>query len=76
MENDIDPRSFVTTPRWAGSILLNVGLLREEGFRVGYSPQPENPFHGEVWGEFNRSQVEALRHAARWFVEIPEVGLV
>lgn len=76
IEAKLDPRAYVTTPRWTGSVRFVVGELRNEGFMVGFDPLlPENPFHGEVWGKFTRPQVRRLQELAVWFVTIPEVKL-
>ncbi len=71
-----DPRLYVTTPRWTGSVRFTAGKLRAAKFLVGYDPSPENPCHGEVWGAFGRLQQRQLRNLATWFVEIPGVAIV
>lgn len=68
-----DPRVFVTTPRWTGSVSFVVGELRARALRVGYDPIPENEFHGEVWG--TRGQFRQLQAMSHWYVEIPDVAL-
>ena len=70
-----DPRAYVTTPRWTGSVRFEAGALREEGFMVGFDPLPENPYHGEVWGKFTKAQQHRLQQLAVWFVAIPGVKL-
>jgi hypothetical protein len=70
-----DPRAYVTTPRWTGSVRFQAGTLREEEFMVGFDPLPENPYHGEVWGKFTRAQQRRLQELAVWFVAIPGVKL-
>jgi hypothetical protein len=70
-----DTKAFVTTPRWIGSIRYTAGALRAEGFQVGFHPIPENPFHGEVWGEFSKLQQGRLRNIAEWFVRIEGVSI-
>jgi len=77
-QDGLDPREYVTTPRWMGSVLFKVADLRTLEFKVGYDPleSPEpNPYHGEVWGNFSRSQVRKLQNLAVWFVDIPDVNL-
>ena len=71
-----DPREFVTTPRFTGSVYFNAGFLRSVGLLVGYDPLPENAAHGEVWGNFSRGIQKQLRAAAIWYVEIDGVSLV
>jgi len=78
----LDPRVYVTTPRWVGSVIFTAGNLREAGFRVGYDPleeqppdQPANPYHGEVWGAFSKGQQKRLAEMARWFVALEGVSL-
>lgn len=67
---------FVTTPIWIGSIRFTAQQIRDEGFQVGFDPlPPENPFHGEVWGNFTTGKKKKLLRLAEWFVAIPEVAL-
>jgi hypothetical protein len=54
LEAGLNPKSYVTTPRWTGSVRFEAGALRNEGLRVGFNPLPENPHHGEVWGDFSQ----------------------
>ena len=49
--------------------------LRGLGLQVGYHPLESNPYHGEVWGAFNKVQQDGLRNACQWFVEIPGVAI-
>ena len=72
-EAGIDVREYVTTPRWVGSIRFTAQQLRDEEFKVGYDPLPDNPYHGEVWGTFSRSKQKRLKELCEWFVEIDEV---
>lgn len=67
---------FVTTPQWIGSVRFAAAQLRGIGFMVGYDPlPPENPFHGEVWGQFSTGKKKQLSRMAEWFVPIPNVNL-
>lgn len=82
LDAGLHPQTFVTTPKWVGSIRFVAGNLREEGFQVGYDPleeeppdQPANPYHGEVWGTFSRTNQKRLSQLADWYVEIENVGL-
>jgi hypothetical protein len=59
-EGNIDPRAFVTTPPWMGSVCFEVGSLRGEALQVGYHPVSDNRFHGEVWGATKRPQWKRL----------------
>lgn len=72
-EAGIDPHEYVTTPRWIGSVRFEAGSLRQAGFRIGYHPLPENPYHGEVRGDFTKAQQHRLQQLAIWFVQIPDV---
>lgn len=71
-----DVRQWVTSPRWAGSVVFRVGDLRAERLQVGFDPLPDNPYHGEVWGEFTKAQQRTLARSCAWFVPIPDVSLV
>jgi hypothetical protein len=68
-----DPRAFVTTPQWGGSVFFVVREIRARALRVGYDPIPENEFHGEVWG--TRGQFRQLQAISQWYVQIPDVAL-
>lgn len=73
-EAGIVARTFVTTPTWTGSILFKAGQLRAEGFWVGYDPETDNPYHGQVWGNFTKAKVRKLRCLCEWFVLIENVS--
>ena len=80
VEAGLDPRQFVTTPKYVGSVAFPAGLAREFGLLIGGSPSPRNPYHGEVWGSaeakpFASSQKKALLNGCKWYVEIPDVSL-
>lgn len=75
MEMGADPRVYVTTPRFMGSVRFEAGRLRTEGLMVGYEPLPDNACHGEVWGAFTRSLQRRLQAAATWFVQIDDVSV-
>lgn len=75
-ESGRDAMQFVTTPRWIGSVRFTAKQLRNEGFMVGFDPlPPENPFHGEVWGQFSTGKKKRLLTLAQWFVPITGVSL-
>lgn len=75
VEDGKDPRRFVTTPRWFCSVYFEAGDLRTEGLKVGPLPVPGNPYHGEVWGSFNRRNKQALAKAAKWYVGADDVDI-
>jgi hypothetical protein len=77
--NGIDPKIWVTTPRWIGSVIFKVSDLRGMNFMVGYDPilaPNPNEYHGEVWGDFKKSNQKKLKSLAIWFVPINNVDLV
>ena len=70
----LNARHFVITPPWIGAVHFTAQRLRNEGLQVGFDPlPPENPYHGEVWGEFSASRRKRLLNLARWFVAMPDV---
>ena len=75
-----DPSTFVTTPRWVGSVRFTAGALRAEGLRVGWDPIPRagslpaNDYHGEVW-DLTRAKQSRLQEMAEWFVQIEGVSV-
>ncbi|MCC6598055.1 MAG: hypothetical protein IT559_04640 [Alphaproteobacteria bacterium] len=77
----LKPEEYVTTPRWVGSIRIQVAPIRTTNCSVGFdplpenSPHPENPYHGGVWGNFNKATQRAIRQASNWLVEIEGVNL-
>ena len=74
-EANLEAKAFVTTPRWTGSIRFEAGQFRSEGFIIGYDPLPENPYHGEVWGNFTKAKINKLFKLCIWFVPIENVLL-
>lgn len=81
LEAKLDPKAFVTTPRWTASIRFTAGALRELNCQVGYDPlpptehAPANPFHGEVWFVWNKASGESLRAVSEWYVPMPDTKL-
>lgn len=81
VEANQDPATYVTSPKYVGSIQFEVGVARAVQLRVGCEPIPDNPYHGEVWGahkpnKFTKSQQRAILSAATWLVALPEVEIV
>lgn len=75
-----DPKEYVTTPVFIGSVAFSAGVARALDLRVGYDPIPKNPYHGEVWGNprpnrFSNSQKKGLMAASAWYVELKDVDL-
>lgn len=81
VESDVEVREFVTTPKFTGSVRFLAGEIRKIKLRLGYDPLPDNPHHGEVWGNddrpnyFSKGQKNALARTAEWFVELEDVEL-
>lgn len=77
---ELDPRQYVTTPKYIGSVAFSAGSARVANLLVGYDPLPKNPYHGEVWGNprpdrFTGTQKRKLIAASEWYVEIPGVEI-
>jgi hypothetical protein len=80
LADGLDPREYVTTPVFTGSVAFSAGAARALGLIVGYDPIPTNPYHGEVWGadrpnRFSRQQRKGLAVASRWYVELDDVDV-
>jgi hypothetical protein len=73
LEADIEPRKYVTSPPWVGSVAFAAGVVRQAGMKVGYHPLEQNPFHGEIWGPFVKPA--HLANLAEWYVEIDGVAI-
>ncbi len=76
----IDPKEFVTTPVYTGSVILSAQAIRDLKLWIGYDPISGNPYHGQVWlpeskNNFTGSQKSGLANAAAWYVEIPGVEI-
>lgn len=61
LADGVDPREYVTTPVFTGSVAFSAGAARALGLIVGYDPIPTNPYRGEVWSadrpnRFSRQQ--------------------
>lgn len=74
-EAGLNPKVHVTSPQWTGSVRFLAGSLRAEGFMVGYDPLPENPYHGEVWGNFRKSNQRKLVQLCAWLVPISDTSI-
>lgn len=72
----LNAREFVTNPRFVGSVRFTAQQLRGEALQIGYDPlPPDNPYHGEVWGDFTKGKKKRLLQLAVWFVPIEGVEL-
>lgn len=74
-EVGIDAKAWVTSPPWTCSVMLRVGDIRAEGFQVGFDPLVDNPYHGEVWGQFTKGKKKKLMNICKWFVPLDGVAL-
>ncbi len=75
-----DPKEYVTTPVFTGSVHFLASAIRELDLWIGYDPLPDNPHHGEVWGNprpnrFKSSQKNGLHRLAQWYVALENVDL-
>lgn len=80
LANGLNPRNYVTTPIFTGSVVFLASDIRALNLRVGFDPLPQNPYHGEVWGNikpnrFSSTQKRGLLSSARWYVALPNVDL-
>lgn len=80
MDDEIDPRKYVTNPIFTASVAFLASAARTRNLWVGYDPLPENPYHGEVWGNhrpnhFTRAQKKGLQAASVWYVRLDGVEL-
>ena len=64
----LDPQKYVVNPPFIGAVKFSAGQLRAEQLMVGYDSLPENPHHGEVWGDFSKPKKKRLQEAAQIFV--------
>ncbi|GER04185.1 hypothetical protein JCM17846_18670 [Iodidimonas nitroreducens] len=75
-----DPKIYVTTPVFTGSVFFKACDVRALALWIGYDPLPDNPSHGEVWGSprpnrFRRDQVSGLQQTAKWYVSLQDVEI-
>ncbi len=71
----VEPRDFVTTPKWTGSVWWQAEQIRALTMMVGFDPTDDNPFHGQVWGAFTTAQRRSLQASAAWFVALPGIAI-
>ena len=75
-EAGLNCREYVTSPVWFGSVRFEAGALRRESLQVGFHPIEQNPYHGEIWGNFSSAMKRRiLPRLATWFVEIEGVAI-
>lgn len=70
-----DPKDYVSNPPWVGSVKLIAQDFRSVTLKVGYDPIADNPYHGQVWGNFTGGCKKKLLRLAQWFVPIPDEPL-
>lgn len=80
VEAELDPREYVTTPIFTGSVSFLASAVRALNLWIGYDPIPENPYHGEVWGtpkpnRFKNSQKKGLHNTCGWYVRLEGVEI-
>ena len=75
MRDGSDAIVHVTSPRWIGSVCLEVSFLRASEFMVGYDPLEDNEYHGEIWGSFSKARKKLLARNSQWFVAIVGVEI-
>ena len=76
----IDPKNFVTTPVYTGSVVFLAQAVRDLNLWIGFDPVPDNAYHGQVWPtepkrNFTEIQKSGLANSAAWYVEIPGVEI-
>jgi len=80
INNGCDPKEYVTTPTFTGSVSFFAGDARKLDLVIGYDPISENLFHGEVWGSkrpsrFSNSQKRRLMAISKWYVKLENIFL-
>lgn len=80
VEDGVDPREYVITPDFTGSVAFSADDARALDLWIGCDPLPNNPYHGEVWGSsrpnrFTKTQKKGLQTASTWYVPIGGVEL-
>lgn len=69
-EAGLDAKKFVLSPPWIGAVRFAAGALRSEGLKIGCDPIPNNPYHGQAWGDFTKKLRKRLLVLAEWFVPL------
>ena len=79
-ELGVEPRVYVTSPRWFGALILDIGQFRiieaspkREKLQIGMVPLAENVCHAAVWGKITPGEAKTLQRNSNWLVEIPDV---
>lgn len=76
-EAGLNPQTYVTSPRWMGSLLFQASHFRQLDMLVGFDPLTENPFHAQVWGDLKKkTNQKILFEHCRWFVQIQHVSII
>jgi hypothetical protein len=76
IEAGLTPTEYVTNPTFIGSVSIQASAVRALNLWIGYDPLPENPHHGEVWGQpprvnrFSKEQQKGLLAASNWYVQL------
>jgi hypothetical protein len=84
---NIDPKKFITNPKYIGSVSFKAEAVRRQALMIGFDPVQsvpsleDNPYHGQIWKldtvnpKFSRELQKWFLKNADWYVEIPDVEL-
>ena len=68
LEQGIRSESFLISQRYPASIKMNLGLIRDYGFLIGFDPinndaeLPDNPCHCQIWGVSTKGKQNQLKN--------------
>lgn len=76
-----DSKQLVKEKGYPGSVKFRAGDIRDLNLWIGYDPECNNPYHGQVWGNprhnhFTQSQKKNLRKISKWHVKINNAFIV
>ena len=79
LKQEIDPKKFVSGPKFPCSMIFTAGDARAVGLSVGHSPIKGNECHVDIWNivgnravKFTSAQSAALVSSANWYVVPPK----
>jgi hypothetical protein len=81
LADNVDAIEHVKRGEALGAIALTVSCFRDRHFLVGFDPQPNNDYHGNVWqrpalnAKLTRGMRNALLREAEWFITIDGVAI-
>jgi hypothetical protein len=72
---EADKELDAMVPQGFGAVAIHIGIVRGHGLEVGSDPEPQNPYHGQIWGVKNNKYRKVQDAVAGWVIGLDGVSL-